>query len=159
MQNRAAAPERALGLGIDAGGTRTRWALAARDGAIVAEGRVAGLSALQMGSAAGRATVHANFALLAREVMQHGRPGRVRAGLTGFGGDGAQLQRWLAELLGLGAPAVALCSDIEIAYLASLRPARLPVYGTGRSAPDRRRQPVPPGRRARVVLERRRWRF
>ena len=42
------------GLGIDAGGTRTRWALAGADGAIVAEGEVAGLSALQMASSEGR---------------------------------------------------------------------------------------------------------
>ena len=46
--------DHALGLGIDAGGTRTRWALADRAGAIVAEGEVAGLSALQMASDAGR---------------------------------------------------------------------------------------------------------
>ncbi|MBC7454928.1 MAG: ATPase [Massilia sp.] len=113
----------ALGLGIDAGGTRTRWALADAGGAIVAEGAVAGLSALQMGSAAGRDSVHASFALLAAAVLEHGRPNRVRAGLSGFGGagDGAgdQLQRWLGELLGLHARCVTLCSDIEIAYFDS----------------------------------------
>ena len=37
-----------FGLGIDAGGTETRWALAAPGGAILADGVVAGLSALQM---------------------------------------------------------------------------------------------------------------
>ena len=37
-----------LVLGIDAGGTRTRWALMAADGAIAAEGEVRGLSALQV---------------------------------------------------------------------------------------------------------------
>jgi glucosamine kinase len=125
--------DRSLGLGIDAGGTRTRWALAARDGAIVAEGEGAGLSALQMGSAAGRQSVHAHFALLASEVFKHGRPSRVRAGLTGFGGDGEPLQRWLSELLGLDARAVALCSDIEIAYLDSFAPGQgyLVYAGTG----------------------------
>jgi glucosamine kinase len=121
------------GLGIDAGGTRTRWALAASDGAILAEGQVAGLSALQMGSAAGRQAVHANFALLARDVLAHGRPGRVHAGLTGFGGDGEQLQRWLSELLQLPVPAVTLCNDIEIAYRASFAPGEgyLVYAGTG----------------------------
>lgn len=105
-----------LGLGIDAGGTRTRWALALAGGAIVAEGQVAGLSALQMSSASGRQTVHANFSTLARAVLAHGQPLRVQAGLTGFGGDGEQLQRWLAELLGVGTRRVTLCNDIEIAY-------------------------------------------
>ncbi len=96
----------ALALGIDAGGTRTRWALAGADGAIVAEGQVAGLSALQMHSASGRHTVHACLAQMAREVLLHGRPLRVRAGLTGFGGDDVQLQRWLAELLGIEARSI-----------------------------------------------------
>ncbi|MES2150130.1 MAG: BadF/BadG/BcrA/BcrD ATPase family protein [Pseudomonadota bacterium] len=122
-----------LGLGIDAGGTQTRWALAAADGRIVAEGAVAGLSALQLSSAAGRQTVHANFSELAKAVLAHGVPVQVRAGLTGFGGDSAQLQRWLAELLGLAAPAVSLCNDIEIAYLDSFEPGQgyLVYAGTG----------------------------
>jgi glucosamine kinase len=126
-------PDSALGLGIDAGGTQTRWALASPDGAIVAEGHAAGLSALQMGSAAGRQIVRATFAMLAQAVLTHGRPSRVRAGLTGFGGDGEQLQRWLSELLGLGSRAIALCNDIEIAYLDSFAPGEgyLVYAGTG----------------------------
>jgi N-acetylglucosamine kinase-like BadF-type ATPase len=133
MSNPEHQADGALGLGIDAGGTQTRWALAGRGGAIVAEGEVAGLSALQMGSADGRQSVHANFARLAGDVLRHGRPARVRAGLTGFGGDGEQLQRWLAELLGLDVAAVTLCSDIEIAYLASFAPGEgyLVYAGTG----------------------------
>lgn len=122
-----------MGLGIDAGGTQTRWALAARDGAILAEGTVAGLSALQMGTPEGRGSVHATFADLARAVLAHGRPGRVRAGLTGFGGDGEQLQCWIAELLGIAAATVAICNDIDIAYRASFAPGEgyLVYAGTG----------------------------
>jgi N-acetylglucosamine kinase-like BadF-type ATPase len=126
-------PDSGIGLGIDAGGTQTRWALAAPDGAIIAEGHVAGLSALQMSSAAGRQTVHATFAELAQAALRHGHPSRVRAGLTGFGGDGEQLQRWLGELLNVAPRAVTLCNDIEIAYLASFRPGEgyLVYAGTG----------------------------
>jgi glucosamine kinase len=122
-----------IGLGIDAGGTQTRWALAAPGGAIIAEGHVAGLSALQMSSATGRHNVHATFAELARAALGHGHPGRVRAGLTGFGGDGDQLQRWLAELLHISPRAITTCSDIEIAYLASFTPGQgyLVYAGTG----------------------------
>lgn len=122
-----------LGLGIDAGGTQTRWALAARDGTILAEGRVAGLSALQMSKPDGRTSVHATFAELARAVLVHGRPARVRAGLTGFGGDGAQLQRWTADLLGIAPDAVVVCNDIDIAYRASFAPGEgyLVYAGTG----------------------------
>ncbi|NHZ63591.1 N-acetylglucosamine kinase [Massilia genomosp. 1] len=122
-----------LGLGIDAGGTCTRWALAGPDGAIVAEGELAGLSALQMGSSDGRASVQASFAALAAAVLVHGQPRAVRAGLTGFGGDGAQLRQWLAAPLGLAPGAVLLSSDIEIAYLASFAPGQgyLVYAGTG----------------------------
>jgi len=122
-----------IGLGIDAGGTQTRWALAAADGAILAEGTVAGLSALQMGKPDGRETVRATFAELAQAVLAHARPVRVRAGLTGFGGDGEQLQRWLSGLLGIAPEAVAMCNDIEIAYRASFAPGEgyLVYAGTG----------------------------
>jgi glucosamine kinase len=122
-----------LGLGIDAGGTQTRWALAAPDGAIVAEGACAGLSALQMATSHGREAVRATFAELAAAVLVHGLPARVQAGLTGFGGDGELLQRWLAELLHLAPAAIRFCSDMEIAYRASFAPGEgyLVYAGTG----------------------------
>lgn len=121
-----------LGLGIDAGGTATRWALADGEHVIV-EGEVAGLSALQMGSDAGRAALQANLAQLAQAVLVHGQPAAAVAGLTGFGGDGAQLQAWLAALLQMAPDAVTLRSDIEIAYLGQFAPgAGYLVYaGTG----------------------------
>lgn len=122
-----------LGLGIDAGGTQTRWALAGPGGRIVAEGTTSGLSALQMGSSDGRDAVQATFASIAREVLPHGRPQAVRAGLTGFGGESEPLQRWLGEALGLDPQALVFSNDIEIAYLASFRPGDgyLVYAGTG----------------------------
>ena len=122
-----------LGLGIDAGGTQTRWALARADGAIVADGAVEGLSALQMSSASGRAALHATFAKLARAVLAVGRPRAVVAGLTGFGGDDIALAQALAELLALDAADVSLCNDIEIAYRDSFAPGQgyLVYAGTG----------------------------
>ncbi|MCC2954836.1 ATPase [Massilia sp. IC2-477] len=122
-----------LGLGIDAGGTQTRWALAAAGGRIVAEGTVGGLSALQMGSAEGRETVQATFEAITRDVLAHGRPLAVRAGVTGYGGDGGPLQQSLGALLGLAPKAIVLSNDIEIAYLASFRPGEgyLVYSGTG----------------------------
>lgn len=122
-----------LGLGIDAGGTQTRWALAAPGGRIVAEGTAPGLSALQMGSAEGRESVQAAFAGIASAVLAQGRPAAVRAGLTGFGGESDQLQQWLGGLLGLAPGAVAFSNDIEIAYLASFKPGEgyLVYSGTG----------------------------
>ncbi|HZX25749.1 MAG TPA: BadF/BadG/BcrA/BcrD ATPase family protein [Telluria sp.] len=125
--------EEGLGLGIDAGGTQTRWALARADGGIVAEGSVEGLSALQMGSAAGRATVRSRLDALARDVLAHGMPGAVRAGVTGFGDDCAPLSAWLSELFAVPADAIVLGSDIDIAYLDSFAPGQgyLVYAGTG----------------------------
>ncbi|MBJ7309907.1 ATPase [Rugamonas sp. CCM 8940] len=128
-------PDSAPGLGIDAGGSRTRWALASAGGQILAEGSVAGLSALQMATPAGRDAVRAIFATLAGQVRALAQAGGVCAGLTGFGlgGDGAQLSAWLAELLAVPAAAVQLRNDIEIAYLDSFQPGQgyLVYAGTG----------------------------
>lgn len=122
-----------LGLGIDAGGTGTRWALARPAGAIVAEGSVAGLSALQMASADGRAALQARLAALADAVLAHGKPTAIRAGLTGLGTDDVLLQAWLATMFALPASAVTLCKDIDIAYAACFQPGEgyLVYAGTG----------------------------
>ena len=123
----------ALGLGIDAGGTQTRWALANGAGAIVAEGAVAGTSANQMGSTAGREAMRGIFAMLATQVLAHGRPVRACAGLTGFDGVSTQAAQWLAEKLQLAPSAVAMRNDVEIAYLDSFAPGEgyLVYAGTG----------------------------
>lgn len=122
-----------LSLGIDAGGTQTRWALADAAGQIIAEGAVAGLSALQMASDSGRQALQATLQQLASAARASGQPQAVCAGLTGFGGDGGSLSSWLAEALALPRSAVTLRSDIEIAYLDSFAPgAGYLVYaGTG----------------------------
>ncbi|MYM29391.1 ATPase [Duganella sp. CY15W] len=122
-----------LGLGIDAGGTQTRWALADAAGAIVAEGSVGGMSATQMGSAAGRDAVRGLFAMLATQVLAAGRPLRVCAGLTGFDGVGTQATQLLAEVLKLAPAAISMRNDVEIAYLDSFAPGEgyLVYAGTG----------------------------
>lgn len=128
-------PDHAPGLGIDAGGTQTRWALARPDGSIIAEGEAPGLSALQMRSTDGRALVCATLQQIARDVLAAApvRPRRVHAGMTGFGGAGDELARWIADPLGLAPADVAMSSDMEIAYLDSFAPgAGYLVYaGTG----------------------------
>lgn len=129
---RSAAP---LALGIDAGGTRTRWALASRAGEIVAEGQVAGLSAVQVGTRGGQQALRAGFCELAAQVLAVGRPGAVRAGLTGYGGAAteSELAALIATPLGLPASRVALSTDIEVAYLDVFNPDEgyLVYAGTG----------------------------
>lgn len=122
-----------LRLGIDAGGTQTRWALADAQDRIKAEGAVAGLSALQLASEAGRQSMQATLAELGQSVRAIGQVDAVCAGLTGFGGDGAQLSQWLAAALGVAPSQIALRSDIEIAYYDSFAPGEgyLVYAGTG----------------------------
>ena len=122
-----------IGLGIDAGGTQTRWALANADGDILGEGALAGLASLQMGSASAIQAVRTSFSILATAVLALGRPSRIHAGLTGFGGDGEQLAGMLAELFKVGLPEVTLCKDFEIAYLDCFEPGEgyLIYAGTG----------------------------
>ena len=130
---RAAAPGAPLGLGIDAGGTQTRWALASPAGEIVAEGQVAGLSAVQMGTRSGQQALREGFAELAAQVLEVGRPGAVRAGLTGFGGTSVELCDLIGTPVGVPARRVALSTDLEVAYLDVFAPGEgyLIYAGTG----------------------------
>ena len=122
-----------LALGIDAGGTQTRWALMDAAGGMIADGFVAGMSATQMATPAGRDAVRGVLAELAAQVLVAGSPSSVCAGLTGFDGVAVEPAQWLAEALGIAEAAVTVRSDIEIAYLANFAPgAGYLVYaGTG----------------------------
>jgi glucosamine kinase len=124
---------RSLGLGIDAGGTQTRWALADTTGEIAAYGSVGGLSALQMNTDEGRQRICDTLSELARDVLATGRPLGVYAGLTGFSEGGDAVRALIAESLGLMVSEVALGSDIEIAYRDLFKPGEgYVVYaGTG----------------------------
>ena len=118
-----------LGLGIDAGGTRTRWALADAGG-IVAEGAVQGMSALQVGRGD---HVRDAMAELAAAVRDRGAPAHIHAGFTGFGDHVDTLRGLIAAPFRLAAAAVTLASDMEIAFLDLFAPgAGYMVYsGTG----------------------------
>ena len=123
----------ALGLGIDAGGTQTRWALAEagstdEESAIVAEGHVAGLSGMQLGSESGRSALVRTLHALATEVLSHGRPRRLCAGITGLPsaelGDAqgvAQMKAMLARALGMPMEAMVCRSDMDIAWRAAFQ--------------------------------------
>jgi len=106
-----------VGLGIDAGGTQTRWALADAMGEIVASGQVAGLTALQMSTETGMQHIRETLADLAAAVRAIGQPTRVHAGLTGFSKGGESLRTLIANALGVNSGDVMLCSDIEITYV------------------------------------------
>ena len=120
-------------LGIDAGGTRTRWALAETNGETVASGHAGGMSALQMSSDAGREQLKKNLAALAEAVLAVGKPQFVCAGITGFDSNPADLAVMIANSLGIRSGGVTVRSDIEIACLGLYAPGEgYVVYaGTG----------------------------
>ena len=122
-----------LFLGIDAGGTSTRWALADAQGTLQREGAVAGLSALQLHDEAGLADLQQTLQALARDCAAAGAVQAVLAGVTGL--DDAQRPRLgalLAQALGLATTQlqVQVISDIALACRAA--PGAYVVYaGTG----------------------------
>jgi glucosamine kinase len=120
-----------MGLGLDAGGTQTRWAAALASGALWAQGSAAALSGLQLDSEAGRAQAQATLNDIARQA---GPVQAVVAGITGF--DAAQLPRMCAmaaQAFAVPAHAVRVMSDIELACQAAFAPGQgVVVYaGTG----------------------------
>ncbi len=127
----------ALFLGLDAGGTATRWALADAAGAIAAQGTVAPVSGLMLLDAPGRAALDAALAELAEALRPRVAPPALRAawaGVTGFDGEqSAAFVPRLAAALGLAPAAVTLATDIELACRAAFAPGEgLVVYaGTG----------------------------
>ena len=112
------APE--IGLGIDAGGTQTRWALARSSGDVIAEGSVGGMSGLMMATATGREEIKAALRELARGMHQHthphAQPTRVYAGMTGFDEDGSAIVALIGEALHINPAQVTISNDIEIAF-------------------------------------------
>ena len=118
-------------LGLDAGGTQTRWALADAGGRPQREGAAAGLSALQLLQAEGVAALRATLQHIAAAT---GPVQRVVAGVTGF--DAAQqpaLAALIADTWALPVQQVRLMSDIELACHAAFAPGEGQVLyaGTG----------------------------
>ena len=113
-------PANRCGLGLDAGGTQTRWAVADASGAVLRQGQVAGFSALQLHDAAGRAAV---AAVLDEIAAAAGPVQAVVAGLTGFdAAQGPLLRGLLSQAFRTDANAVQTLSDIELACHAAFAP-------------------------------------
>ena len=125
-----------LGLGIDAGGTQTRWALSDEADVVIGSGAVPGLSGMQMHSEVGRTELAATLTELASAVAAETGGQTIHAvvaGVTGIGSGNPELTRMLAAAFGLSDKHVILRSDIEIAYHAVLRSGKgyLVYAGTG----------------------------
>lgn len=118
------------GLGIDAGGSATRWALVDARGGVVDSGALAAVNG-HLFVPAQRAAFEAFVAELAGLVAQ---PCAVVAGITGLTGDAPEATL-AGQLLGaaFGAVPVVVQDDLWIGYHAAFRPGEgIAVYaGTG----------------------------
>lgn len=130
---------RRLSLGIDAGGSSTRWLLL--DGSqAVGSGSVGPVSAIDLPqdptaalpSGSDSATL-ASLEELARSVLEVGSPEFVLAGVTGLdtlSEDAVRLEAFLAGALSVPVNTVRVLGDIATAYLASFLPGQgVLVYG------------------------------
>jgi glucosamine kinase len=124
-----------IGLGIDAGGSSTRWLLRDRAGKELGEGVAGPITGHVFTPADLDATVGRLRALLA-EAASSARPDAVVAGITGFHPQAEAseaLGQAIADTLGLERSRVLLVDDMHIAYASVFAPgAGVLVYaGTG----------------------------
>ncbi|WP_201829787.1 N-acetylglucosamine kinase [Microvirga zambiensis] len=124
-----------LGLGIDAGGTATRWRLADADGTCIAQGTVAPLTG-HLFSAAAEERARQIVLDMAQAVLKAGRPLGIIAGITGLTRDTpaeATMRSLFAETFEIPADKVFVAEDMWIAYLSyfALGEGILVYSGTG----------------------------
>lgn len=124
-----------LGLGIDAGGTATRWRLADANGTCIAQGSVAPLTG-HLFSAAAEERARQIVLDMAQAVMKTGRPLGIIAGITGLTRDTpaeATMRALFAETFELSPDKVFVAEDMWIAYLSyfALGEGILVYSGTG----------------------------
>ena len=121
-------------LGLDVGGTASRWVACDPAGTVLARGQVGGATAHVFNSAE-RTRLAAVFTQLAAALTEHGlKLVSLSGGLTGFGAAAADEIAGLAQqALGLPRTAILLMDDIILAYAAHFRPGagHLVSAGTG----------------------------
>lgn len=108
-----------LGLGIDAGGTATRWRLVEEDGKCVAQGSVDPLTG-HLFSAAAEDRARQIVDAMAKAVLHSGQPVGIVAGITGLTRDTpaeATMRALLGTAFNLAPAKVFVAEDMWIAYL------------------------------------------
>lgn len=122
----------ACALGLDAGGTGTRYVLVGAQGQVLAEGTGTPLSGTQLLEEAGQAAADVTLGGIARALPQ--LPQAVVAGVSGYDHALApSLLPRLSQIFGCGAGAAKAMSDIELLCRAAFAPGDgIVVYaGTG----------------------------
>lgn len=129
------APDDRLGLGIETGGTGSRWCLSAPSGAIVARGEMEPMTG-HVFTQAERERVAAVFTRLAGELENIGRPAAIVAGVTGLGPESAVrgvFSKILATAFACPEAKILVVDDMWLGYRARFQPGEgIIVYsGTG----------------------------
>lgn len=127
-----------LVLGLDGGGSATRWALRAEDGTVVARGAGEGVSG-HLFTPEAMAVARVRLAAIvsdARAAAAARAIDAVGGGITGLGRDtpvAASLSALLADLVGVPVERVRLVGDVEVAFHAAFSPGEghLVYAGTG----------------------------
>lgn len=129
------APEGRLGLGIETGGTGSRWCLSASSGAILARGETEPMTG-HVFTQAERERVGGIFTRLAVELETIGQPTAIVAGVTGLGPESAVravFSEILATAFGCPEDKILVVDDMWLGYRARFAPGEgIIVYsGTG----------------------------
>lgn len=121
-------------LGIDVGGTASRWVARAGDGTIVSRGKAGGASA-HMFNPLEHARLNSALAMIAAALAdQNLGVEHVVAGLTGYGAAaGETIAAMVAEQLGVDARNIRIIDDITLAFRSVFEPGEghLVSAGTG----------------------------
>jgi glucosamine kinase len=109
------------GVGIDAGGTSTRWAVMDSSGALRGSGSVAGLSGVMLMTDLGRVTLDLLLSNIAAQVLAlaAGAPLALYAGVTGLDDDTTEFDTLLSARFATDQSRISTVSDVELAYHAA----------------------------------------
>lgn len=124
-----------MGLGIDVGGTATRWALADASGQTLATGAVGSLHGV-VSTLGDDGNLHNTIEQLVQQVHAHGTPDCVVAGISGYDelAPGASIfPDSFRRAWALPSHEVLVCNDIVTSYLSAFQPGEgyLVYAGTG----------------------------
>ena len=123
-------------LGLDVGGTQTRWALATSTGEIIAEGVADGFSGVRLVSVDESEIALTRLNAIADAVhrlQKNRRLSGLHAGVTGIGVDAPRLVSIMVQAFDLAEEQVVVTSDAELVFRAVLAPGEgyLVYAGTG----------------------------
>jgi glucosamine kinase len=128
-------PVPCYGLGLDAGGNATRWALVDDQGQLVDQGEAGSMSGLMLATEKGQSDFIAVLKAIdqAQKHIAPSTPRKIEIGLTGLGDDSLVARQCIASTFALAIENVRVRPDIELAFHCAFKPGQgyLVYAGTG----------------------------